>query len=72
MVATLAAAYVHFHGLSRLTAVTYGVNTAVIALISQSWWRLVQLGVEDQFQYVIATVALLATLMLPNLIANGL
>jgi hypothetical protein len=44
----------------------------VIALISQSWWRLVQLGVEDQFQYVIATVALLATLMLPNLIANGL
>jgi chromate transporter len=49
MVAALAAAYVHFHGLPWLSAVIYGVSPAVIALILQSWWRLVRLGIDDRF-----------------------
>lgn len=68
MVAALAAAYVHLHGLSWLTAIVYGVSPAVIALILQSWWRLVRLGMEDRFQYAIAAVALAATLVLPGLL----
>ena len=68
MVALLAAAYVHLNGLPWLTAIIYGVSPAVIALILQSWWRLVRLGMEDRFQYVIATVSVVATLVLPGLL----
>ena len=69
MVALLAAAYVHLHGLPWLTAVIYGVSPAVIALILQSWWRLLRLGMADRFQYAIATVSVVATLVLPGLLA---
>ena len=68
MVALLATAYVHLHGLPWLTAIIYGVSPAVIALILQSWWRLVRLGMEDRFQYAIATVSVVATLVLPGLL----
>ena len=68
MVALLAVAYVHLHGLPWLSAVIYGVSPAVIALILDSWWRLVRLGMEDRFQYVIATVSVAATLALPGLL----
>ncbi len=67
-VALTAAAYVHLHGLPWLTAVIYGVSPAVIALILHSWWRLVRLGMEDRFQYVIATICVVATLVLPGLL----
>lgn len=70
MVAMLAVAYVHFQGLPWLTAVTYGVSPAVIALILQSWWRLVRLGIEDRAQYVIAAIAFVATLVLPGLLTG--
>jgi chromate transporter len=70
MVALLAAAYVHLHGLPWLTAVIYGVSPVVIALILQSWWRLVRLGMEDWFQYVIATVSVVSTLVLPGLLTT--
>ena len=68
MVALLATAYVHLHGLPWLTAIIYGVSPAVIALILQSWWRLVRLGMEDRFQYAIATVSVVATLVLPGIL----
>jgi chromate transporter len=68
MVTLLAMAYVHLHGLPWLAAVIYGVSPAVIALILQSWWRLARLGMEDRFQYVIAAMALVATLLLPGLL----
>ena len=58
MVAALAAAYVHLHGLPWLAAIIYGVSPAVIALILQSWWRLVRLGMQDRFQYAVAAVGL--------------
>ncbi len=70
MVAVLAAAYVHLHGLPWLTAIIYGVGPAVIALILQSWWRLVRLGMEDRFQYVVATAGLAATLILPGVLTG--
>ena len=44
------------------------VSPAVIALILQSWWRLVRLGMEDRFQYAIATVSVVATLVLPGIL----
>lgn len=68
MVAVLAAAYVHLHGLPWLTAVIYGVSPAVIALILQSWWRLVRLGMRDGFQYAVAAVGVAAALVLPGLL----
>lgn len=57
IVAALAALYVHFGGLSWMTAVFYGVSPVVIALIIHSCWRLSKLGMEDWLQWVIATVA---------------
>jgi chromate transporter len=68
MVATLAFTYVHFHGLPWLTAVIYGVSPAVIALILQSWWRLVRMGIEDRFQHAITAASVAATLLLPGLL----
>jgi chromate transporter len=57
------------HGLPWLTAIIYGISPAVIALILQSWWRLVRLGMEDRFQYAIATVSVVvATLVLPGIL----
>jgi chromate transporter len=70
MVGTLAAAYVHLHGLTWLSAVVYGVSPAVVALILYSWWRLVSLGMADRFQYAVAAVALAATWALPGLITE--
>ncbi len=68
MVGLLAAAYVHLHDLPWLAAVIYGVSPAVIALILQSWWRLVRLGMDDGFQYAVATICVVGTLMLPGLL----
>ena len=64
MVALLAAAYARLGDLPWVTAVVYGVNPAVIALILQSWWRLARLGMEDRFQWSLAAVGFVATLML--------
>src|SRR5260221_2257023 len=50
IVAGLAAVYVHFGGLSSMTAVFYGVSPAVIALILLSCWRLSKLGMEHWLQ----------------------
>ena len=66
MMATLAAAYVQFHGLPWLSAVIYGVSPPLIALILQCWRRLVRLGIDDRFQYVMAVIAVVATLVLPG------
>src|SRR5438128_9019822 len=54
IVAALGALYVHFGGLSPVTAIFYGVSPAVIALIHHSCYRLARLGMEDWLQWVIA------------------
>jgi chromate transporter len=64
IVAALGALYVHFGGLSWMTAIFYGVSPAVIALILHSCWRLAKLGMEDYFQWLIAAVALGITVAL--------
>jgi chromate transporter len=64
MVAALGALYVHFGGLSWMTAIFYGVSPAVIALILHSCWRLAKLGMEDKFQWLIAAVAFAITVAL--------
>lgn len=61
IVAALGALYVHFGGLSWMTAIFYGVSPAVIALILHSCWRLGKLGMEDWFQWTIAGVAFAVT-----------
>src|SRR3954468_13261396 len=61
IVAALGALYVHFGGLSWMTAIFYGVSPAVIALILHSCWRLGKLGMEDRFQWVIAGASLVVT-----------
>ena len=61
MVAALGAAYVHFGGLSWMTAIFYGVSPAVIALIVHSCWRLGKMGMEDVLQWAIASVAFVIT-----------
>jgi chromate transporter len=64
MVAAVGALYVHFGGLSWMTAIFYGVSPAVIALILHSCWRLAKLGMEDKFQWLIAGVAFGVTVAL--------
>ena len=64
MVAAVGALYVHFGGLSWMTAIFYGVSPAVIALILHSCWRLAKLGMEDRFQWLIAAVAFVITVVL--------
>jgi chromate transporter len=64
MVAAVGALYVHFGGLSWMTAIFYGVSPAVIALILHSCWRLAKLGMEDRFQWLIAAVAIVITVAL--------
>src|SRR6266851_2626147 len=64
IVVALAALYVHFGGLSLVTAIFYGVSPAVIALILHSCYRLAKLGMEDWLQWVIAAVCLVVTVVL--------
>ena len=64
IVAALGALYVHFGGLSWMTAVFYGVSPAVIALILHSCWRLAKLGMEDWLQWLIAIVCFGVTIWL--------
>lgn len=61
IVTALGALYVHFGGLSWMTAIFYGVSPAVIALILHSCWRLARLGMEDWFQWSIAAVSFAIT-----------
>src|SRR6516164_93234 len=64
IVAALGALYVHFGGLSWMTAIFYGVSPAVIALILHSCWRLARLGMEDWLQWVVAALCFVVTIWL--------
>ena len=64
IVAALGALYVHFGGLSWMTALFYGVSPAVIALILHSCYRLGKLGMEDWLQWVVAGICFLVTIWL--------
>jgi chromate transporter len=64
IVATLGALYVHFGGLSWMTALFYGVSPAVIALILHSCYRLAMLGMEDWLQWAIAAICFVVTIWL--------
>ncbi len=61
IVAALAALYVHWGGLSLVTAIFYGVSPAVIALILHSCYRLAKLGMEDRLQWVIVAICFVVT-----------
>jgi chromate transporter len=64
IVAALGAVYVHFGGLSWMSAIFYGVSPAVIALILHSGYRLAKLGMEDWLQAVIAAACFVVTVWL--------
>ena len=64
IVAALGALYVHFGGLSWMTAIFYGVSPAVIALIIHSCWRLAKLGMEGWPQWVVAALCFVVTIWL--------
>ena len=64
IVAALGALYVHFGGLSWMTAIFYGVSPAVIALILHSCWRLAKLGMEDRLQWAVAAICFIVTVWL--------
>ena len=64
IVSALGAVYVHFGGLSWMTALFYGVSPAVIALILHSCYRLARLGMEDWLQWVIAALCFVVTIWL--------
>ncbi len=61
IVVALASLYVHFGGLSLVTAIFYGVSPAVIALILHSCYRLAKLGMEDWMQWVIVGLCFVVT-----------
>jgi chromate transporter len=64
IVAALGALYVHFGGLSLITAIFYGVSPAVIALILHSCYRLAKLGMEDWLQWTLAALCFVVTILL--------
>jgi chromate transporter len=64
IVCTLGALYVHFDGLSWMTALFYGVSPAVIALILHSCYRLAKLGMEDWLQWAVAAACFVVTIWL--------
>ena len=64
IVAALGALYVHFGGLSWMTAIFYGVSPAVIALILHSCYRLAKLGMEDWLQWALAAGCFVVTVLL--------
>src|SRR5215472_11351300 len=64
IVAALGALYVHFGGLSWMTALFYGVSPAVIALILHSCYRLAKLGMEDWLQWTVAAICFVVTIWL--------
>jgi chromate transporter len=64
IVAALGALYVHFGGLPWVTAIFYGVSPAVIALILHSCYRLAKLGMEDWFQWSLAAICFVVTVVL--------
>ncbi len=64
IVCALGALYVHFGGLSWMTALFYGVSPAVIALIIHSCYRLAKLGMEDWLQWAVAGVCFVVTIWL--------
>src|SRR5713226_10780656 len=64
IVAALGALYVHFGGLSWVTAIFYGVSPAVIALILHSCYRLTKLGMKDWLEWVLAAAAFVITVRL--------
>src|SRR5215831_2134907 len=64
IVVALGALYVHFGGLSLVTAIFYGVSPAVIALILHSCYRLAKLGMEDWLQWGLAGMCLIVTVIL--------
>jgi chromate transporter len=63
IVSALGALYVHFGGLSWVTAVFYGVSPAVIALILHSCYRLAKLGMDNWLQWLIAVAAFVVTVV---------
>lgn len=64
IVATLGALYAYLGDLKPVTAIFYGVNPAVIALILHSCYRLAKLGMEDRLQWLIAAACLVVTVIL--------
>ena len=76
IVCAMGALYVHFGGLSWVTAIFYGVSPAVIALILHSCYRLTKLGMDDWLQWAIAagcfavTVAVQAEVALLFIVAG--
>jgi chromate transporter len=69
IVSALGALYVHFGGLSLVTAIFYGVSPAVIALILHSCYRLAKLGMEDWLQWVIVAVCFAVTVAVQGEVA---
>src|SRR5947208_5853781 len=61
LVVAAAALYVHFGGLSAVSAIFYGVSPAVIALILHSCYRLTKLGMKDAVEWVLAAAAFVIT-----------
>lgn len=69
IVTVLASLYVHYGGLSLVTAIFYGVSPSVIALILHSCYRLAKLGMEDWLQWVLAAAAFVVTVAVQGEVA---
>jgi chromate transporter len=69
IVAGLGALYVHFGGITAITAIFYGVSPAVIALIIHSCYRLAKLGMTHWLEWTIAVIGFFATVILQAEIA---
>jgi chromate transporter len=66
MVTAIAAAYVRFGNLPRVSGILYGLKPVVIAVIAQAFWKLAHSAIKNSFLAVVGALSALASALAVN------
>ncbi len=66
MVTVIAAAYVRYGNLPRVSGILYGLKPVVIAIIAQAFWKLAQSAIKNSFLAVVGILSALASALAVN------
>jgi len=61
MVTFIAAAYVRYGNLPRVSGILYGLKPVVIAIIAQAFWKLAQSAIKNPFLAFVGFLSVLAS-----------
>ncbi len=61
MVTVIAAAYVRYGNLPRVSGILYGLKPVVIAVIAQAFWKLAQSAIKNSFLAIVGFLSALAS-----------